>query len=160
MNYDDSRKRNLMVKLFKKYLEDDKLDSIELKKEDISSTVYFKQADINNYILDFFKEESSEKFKIKDECMKYIKELKGRYDKYIDQRETLKKEYIKVYNILKSCFDTFTIDYKTYDENIGKAIELATKLHDIYMPIYSEQMIINRGAYQKIPMNITIIFML
>ncbi|QLY81230.1 hypothetical protein [Clostridium intestinale] len=146
MNYEDARKRNLMVKLFKKYLEDSKLDTLEFEKRDMASILYFKQADINSYILDFFKESSKEKFKIKDDCMEYIIILKSKYDMYIAQNEALKEEYIKLYNILKSCFDTFTIDDKTYNENIGKAIDLATKLHHIYMPIYSEQMIINRGC--------------
>lgn len=146
MNYEDARKRNLMVKLFRKYLEDSNLDTIEFEKGDIVSILYFKQADINSYILEFFTESSKEKFKIKDKCMEYIKNLKSKYDMYIAQNETLKEEYIKLYNILKSCFDSFTTDHKTYDENIGKAIELATKLHYVYMPIYTEQMIINRGC--------------
>lgn len=146
MNYEDARKRNLMVKLFKKYLEDNKLDSIEFEKGDIASILYFKQADINNYILEFFQETSNEKFKIKDKCIEYIKNLKSKHDMYITQNETIKEEYIKLYKILKSCFDAFTTDHKTYDENIDRAVELAIKLHHIYMPIYSEQMIINRGC--------------
>lgn len=67
--------------------------------------------------------------------MKSIKNLKSKYDMYIAQNETLKEEYIKLYNTLKSCFDAFTTDHKTYDENIGKAVKLATKLLYIYIYI-------------------------
>lgn len=145
MTYEDARKRNLVVKLFKKYLEDSNLDSMEFGKRDIASVLYFKQADINSYILDFFEEIPNEKIKLKNEYMQVIKDFKKKYDMYIVENEKLKEEYIKLYNTLKSCFDGFTIDGKTYEENIANAIEVATKLHYIYMPIYSEQMIINRG---------------
>lgn len=146
MEYKDSRKRNLRVKLFKKYLEDNNIEGKEFTKADMSKVLYFKQSDINDYLLDFFEEVSDEKFKIKDTCMEIIKDIKSKYDSYISEKETLTKEFVDKYKILKGCFDSINIDNKTYDNNIKQTIKLAEKLHYIYMPIYSEQMIINRDC--------------
>ena len=144
MEYKDSRKRNLKVKLFKKYLEDNNIEEREFEKEDISKVLYFKQSDLNDYLLDFFEGVPENKFKIKNACIEEIKNIKDKYDKYILQKQDLTEEFIKKYNILKGCFDSFSIDHETYNKNINRTIELAEKLHYIYMPIYSEQMIINR----------------
>ena len=144
MEYRDSRKRNLTVKLFKKYLEDNAVEKREFDKDDITKALYFKQSDINNYLSDFFEEGAKDKFKIKNSCIEVIKNIKDKHDKYIAQKNDLTEEFKNIYKILKGCFDSFRIDNETYDKNINRAIELAEKLHYIYMPIYSEQMIINR----------------
>jgi len=56
------------------------------------------------------------------------------------------KEFVEIYNVLNECFDTFNINRNTYYKNINRAVELAEKLHYIFMPIYSEQLIIDRGC--------------
>lgn len=146
VDYNDARKRNLKIKIFKAYFAEEKRIENNFNKEEIKSIFYFKESDMIHYFDIFFKKMPNDSFRIKKEIEKELQSFKKKHNEHYSQREALKNEYISLYNSLKGSFVAFKSDMEIIKRDMPKAIEIACKIHYIYAPIYSEQMIINRGC--------------
>lgn len=143
MNFKEARKRNVIIKITKCIIKNKILLEEVLSKEEIKEKYYLKQRDIKDYIDEIFSR-CNGKFIIKDEYRKEIETYIEKHNKLKNQKKELINELGKKYSILKRCFSGFNFDDTTFKGELETAVILAEKLHWILMPIYSEQMIINR----------------
>lgn len=143
MEFKEARKRNVIIKITKCIIKNKILLEEVLSKEEIKEKYYLKQRDIKDYIDEIFSS-CNGKFIIKDEYRKEIETYIEKHNKLKNQKKELINELGKKYSILKRCFSGFNFDDTTFKGELETAVILAEKLHWILMPIYSEQMIINR----------------
>lgn len=142
IDFKKARKRNVILKIAKKCLEKNIILN-SFKEDEIKNEFYFKEKDIKDYLKEIFVV-NNDKFLIKEEFRKVIEEYLSKSNKLQNIVE-IEKKFINQYDILNECFTGIRVDNKKYDEVIGETIKNAVKLHWIHLPIYSEQMIINRG---------------
>ncbi|SDC30722.1 MULTISPECIES: hypothetical protein [unclassified Candidatus Frackibacter] len=134
------RKRNLFIKLFKSY---QKYKKNVFTKEELSEKLYFKKIDIIHFSSDFF-DIKEDKYKIKDRVLKKLKN-------YINKRDTiqnsskLEKEYKKLFQKLEKNLRKHT-DQDKWEKAYNSLLELSKKLHWKYVPVYSEDIMRNRGC--------------
>lgn len=145
-NITDGKKRNLLVNLAKYLIENGKsLSDIIFTPEEIEKKILFKELDRKLYLDIFFKKDG-ENYKLNDSEIEKLKEWIENYEKNKDDKnysleESLKNIYLKLENMLTSG----NMDYETFKKLIAQGVDLAKELHWKYLPIYDEQMIVNRN---------------
>lgn len=144
MDFKEARKRNVIIKMTKCLIKNNKLLDKELSEDDIKDNYYFKERDIKELLDDIFIKDGN-KYKIKDKYIKNIELYIKEYENFKNEKNKLITLFSEKYSILKGCFNGVKFDRETFQREITSTIEIAKKLHWILMPIYSEQMIMNRN---------------
>lgn len=147
-NITAGKERNLLINLVKyitgKKIEEQLQDMI-FSKEEIEKNILFKELDRKLYLDIFFKIDGKN-YRLNDSEIEKLKEWIENYEKNKDDKnysleESLKNIYFKLENMLTSG----NMDYETFKKLIAQGIDLAKELHWKYLPIYDEQMIVNRN---------------
>jgi len=148
MEYREARIRNLKVKLYKISLSKGKILNRLYNKETINKKLFFKKSDINEYFNDFFivKDEG---FTIKQEVIDELEEYFYKYNQNSKEQEELETTLEKNYKEVKDIYMNFK-PAENVQSIIAKTKVIAAKLHWIYTPIYSEQVILNSGIIPEI----------
>lgn len=141
------RQRNLLVKLFNAYTQDNSVLTRSFTQDELRKQLYFKESDIIYNAMGIL-ERDGNVFKLTENTVKKLLEFEQFRDKSkkeLEANNSIETEFKGIYTKLKSYFAAYMQEKNIYENNMPRAIELAKILHWIYLPIYSEQMIENRG---------------
>lgn len=149
MELNKERIRNLKIKIAHKCIEDGiTILDHQMDEQDLREQLFFKKGDIAEHLNDLFASDSNG-YSLRESVKGEIVSLLEKRDEVLETKGTLVSEY-------KTKFDEMSIilknnHYINSDANIFEAlIELATALHYIYLPIYDEQMMSNRGVLPEV----------
>jgi hypothetical protein len=142
MEFNDARRRNLKIKLFKIKLSKGKIYEQHFTKESINKKLFFKKSDISQFINDFFESSGEEHYVLKKEIQDSFEEFFKKHEEYVEQQEQLEEELDRYYKQIKNIFLNFEPSSKAQNL-IEEAKDIAAKLHWLYLPIYPEQSMIN-----------------
>lgn len=142
MDVSNARIRNLKLKLHKisTYKGYDILDET-YSEEEIRTNLFFKKSDIKNYINTFF-DENGNGYIIKQLIKEDIKEFSNKSEEYKENKEEIEAELEKKYQQMNDCLYKFK--YGELAELVEETKSTAMKLHWIYLPIYPEDVMLNR----------------
>lgn len=136
-----AKERNLLIGLVK-YL-DDPIKNVDylFSEEEINSKIFLKEFDRKIYLDEFFITQEK-KYKINEETKNRVNSWINKHEE--NKNENLENEFIENYKELKKVVFSGKIDRNKYEELMKNGIKMAEKLHWKYLPIYTEQMMINR----------------
>lgn len=145
MTFNEARIRNLLIKIFKAYELDGKILTNPITEEEVKSKLYFKESDICNSKLLV---ENDGNYSLSDIAINKICTFiswNKQYVKRLQEQPELEEQFKLLYNDIKASFEVVGYDHAERLSKIKRAIQIANILHWKYMPLFSEQMIINRG---------------
>lgn len=139
LDLEQARLRNLTVKIAHAVLEDGLDMDLKFVDNDIFKKLYFKKSDIEIFKSKIF-EDGSILSEIKNKVNIFIEKNQEYTD--CNEEETLKN----LYSELDNYFKNHEHDEDKFQRDIKAANEVAAKLHWKYLPIYTEQFIVNNGV--------------
>lgn len=142
MEYGKARIRNLKIKLYKVLLsKGEVILEQNYSEEAIQKKLFFKKTDIMYYLDNFFELDNG-KYSLKQTIKDDFEEYSAKYNLHSSNEQELKILLKKYYEEIRDIYLNFKPTEKA-QEIILKTKEIAAKLHWIYLPIYSEQIIIS-----------------
>lgn len=136
---EQARQRNLLIKIAHAVIEDGLEMDKDFGEKDLVEKFYFKKSDVKDF-----------KGKIFDEGS-ILKEVKDRVNLYIENHKENKnykeeEKFEDLYFKLDNYFKTHNSDEDKFQQDIVTAKEIAIKLHWKYLPLYTEQFMVNNGV--------------
>ncbi|MFR7897694.1 hypothetical protein [Turicibacter sanguinis] len=149
MELNKERIRNLKIKIAHKCIEESiTVLNHKMDEQYLSEQLFFKKGDIAEHLDDLFISDSngySLHQSVKDEIVTLLENREA----ILGQKEALVSEY-------KNKFDEMALSLKNNSHRFSDGnpfktlIPLAVSLHYIYLPIYDEQMMCNRGVLPEV----------
>ena len=138
-----AKERNLLVNLTNYIKKLEEGTKHIFSEEEIRKSVLIKEIDKKIYLEEFFeRKENNAEYELKKDIKTKID---GYIKKHLENKNISNEEEIKeIYNGLKNMLISGRFNKDKYNELIFKGVKLAKELHWKYLPIYEEQMILNR----------------
>lgn len=138
-----AKERNLLVNLANYIIKSKREEDLNFSEKEIKENILMKEIDRRIYFNELFlKQRKSNKYKLKESFKIKVDTYRK---KYLENKNTNKeREFEEIYSELKNMIISGKLKREKYEELIFKGVELSKKLHWKYLPIYDEQMILNR----------------
>lgn len=139
-----AKERNLIVKLFKAYRKDETILNRELTEQELQEHLFFKKGDMARaQIL----ANNNSGYIITEQALKNLKIIIRKNEEaiqYLVEHPEIEDEFKQLYSEIKKSFNDHGYKHEERQLKFKRAIEIAEILHWKYVPVYGEQMMVNR----------------
>ncbi|QUE87979.1 hypothetical protein [Exiguobacterium alkaliphilum] len=151
VDYNQARKRNLIIKITKSVYEDDFNIETPVDDEIFKSSFYFTNADVID-----FKDQLVNGTHLSDSVKQKIQEYVSHINNAKSENDinSLNEEFESLYFKMKEHFRfTKKVSDEDYERLLARAVEISSILHWAFLPLYEEQFLQNTGLIPEDNLN-------